>query len=244
MELKKILVVEDENIIAKDLQLILSEAGYHVPYTAANSKDALKYAEELQPDLILMDVIIQGPVDGIATAHIISQTHDTPVIFLSAYSDKKTLERAKQLGSFGYLLKPCDDRELLIAVDFGIQKASVDRLLRDNNRLLKSALCHLEPGAIVVNLDGKIDLINSQAQVILGWMDNEINNRSVSDLIQNFDELVKENKETYEAVFNSKKNGSIKLAFKLQKISDNDKKPTGFLIYISSEMTASLRKVI
>lgn len=129
----KILIVEDESIIAKDLQTILRDAGYEVPHTANNSKDALRFVEEISPDLILMDVIIKGPVDGITTAQIIGTLYDIPVIFLSAYSDKMTLDRARVVGSFGYLLKPCDERELLIAVDFGLQKANMVVCLRDSD---------------------------------------------------------------------------------------------------------------
>jgi CheY-like chemotaxis protein len=234
MEQKKILIVEDENIIAQDLQIILVEAGYHVPYIAANSQAALKYAAELQPDLILMDVMIQGPVDGIVTAQIINDIYDIPIVFLSAYSDGKTLERAKKAGSYGYLLKPYDDRELLIAMEFSIQKASVERILKKSNQLFKSAVCCLEPVAIVVNQSGDITLISEQARHLFGWQIDELPNMAIRELIQNYDELINQKQDSYNAVFNSKHSGPINLSFRMQRLDDNKNNFIGYLIYVSS----------
>jgi PAS domain S-box-containing protein len=233
MERPKILIVEDESIIAKDLQTILGDAGYDVPYTAANSRDALRYTEELKPDLILMDVVIQGPVDGITTAQIINHVYDIPIIFLSAYSDKNTLDRARGVGSFGYLLKPCDERELLIAVDFGLQKARMDRMLKAQNRLLTSVIGNFDAGAIVINEKGIIQLINPQAQAVLGWQDSDLANRHISDLILRFNDVTAENTEDYRAPFISKSNGPLNMEFKVQQLFDQNKVKTGKLIYIA-----------
>ena len=232
MEKTRILIVEDESIIAKDLQSILTEAGYHAPFTAANSKDALKYTEELKPDLILMDVIIQGPVDGITTAQIINHVYDIPIIFLSAYSDKNTLDRARGVGSFGYLLKPCDDKELLIAIDFGLQKARMDRLLKAQNRLLSSVIGHFESGAVVINRLGQIELINPQAQKILGWTDSDLAKKPIDQLVQGFVRLIENPQEEYRAPFITKNNGLIELTFRVQKLKDSDNHDTGALIYV------------
>lgn len=243
MNKTKILVVEDESIIAKDLQTILTEAGYEVPFTASNSKDALKYTEELMPDLILMDVIIQGPVDGITTAQIINHLYDIPIIFLSAYSDKNTLDRARSVGSFGYLLKPCDERELLIAADFGLQKARMDRLLKAKNRLLTAVICNIETGAIVINNDHKIELVNPQAQTILGWKDAELNKKPIQELIQGYDAILQSSNEDLKGPFATKKDGPLQLNFKISPLFDNDNTPTGTLIYISPSKIQENKKV-
>lgn len=228
----KVLIVEDESIIAKDLQTILTEAGYDVPFTAANSRDALKYTEELSPDLILMDVIIQGPVDGITTAQMINHVYDIPIIFLSAFSDKATLDRARGVGSFGYLLKPCDERELLIAVDFGLQKARMDRVLKQQNRLLTSVISNLDGGAIVINADGKVELMNPQAQSVLGWKDAELLKKPIHELIQNFEKITTEPSDSYQGTFISKHKGPMSLNFRIQILSDEKQNKTGRLIYI------------
>ncbi|MEY4616310.1 MAG: hypothetical protein RJB66_1270 [Pseudomonadota bacterium] len=235
MEQTKILVVEDESIIAKDLQNILIEAGYDVPYTAANSKDALKYTEELNPDLILMDVIIQGPVDGITTAQIISHVYEIPIIFISAYSDKATLDRARSIGSFGYILKPCDEKELLITIDFGLQKARMDKLIKAQNRLLSSVLSNLETGAVVINEKGQIEFINPPVQQVLGWKDSELLKKSISELIPNYNQITNQSVEEYQGQFLTKNSGLMDLKFKLQLLTDNNNLPTGKLIQFSFE---------
>jgi CheY-like chemotaxis protein len=232
MNKTKILIVEDESIIAKDMQTILREAGYHVPHTASNSKDALKFTEELTPDLILMDVIIQGPVDGITTAQIISHLYDIPIIFLSAYSDRSTLDRARTVASFGYLLKPCDEKELLISVDFGLQKARMDRLIKNQNKLYSAVICNFETGAIVINPEGKIELVNPQAESILGWKDAEINKKPIHELMPGFGQLNQASRDEQNGSILSKRNGPLNLNIRLQNLTDSEQKVTGTLIYL------------
>lgn len=237
MSKKKILIVEDESIIAKDIQSILTEAGYEVPYFASNSKDALKYIEEIKPDLILMDVIIKGPVDGVTTAQIINQLYDIPIIFLSAYSDNHTLERAKQTSSFGYLLKPCDERELVIAVDFGLQKANMDRLLKNQNKLFSSVICNIETGAIVLNQKRCVELINHQAQLILGWKDFEVLKKNIHEFIPSFESVTLEKKDSYQVNVFTHKSGQALLTLRNIELTDEQNNITGYLIFISAAET-------
>jgi PAS domain S-box-containing protein len=242
MDRIKILVVEDESVIAKDIQTILTEAGYIVPYTASNSKDAVKYAELLKPDLILMDVIIQGPVDGISTAQIINQLYDIPIIFLSAYSDKNTLDRARTVGSFGYLLKPCDEKELLIAVDFGLQKARMDRMIKNQNKLLASVISNIPTGALVINLEGDIELLNGNAQKILGWTENEILKKPFKNYVLNFDPAKAEPNKPYEVSYLNRDGAERPINLQLQKLYSNDGQITGILAYISEPQKNSQKK--
>lgn len=239
----KVLIVEDESIIAKDLQTILREAGYDVPYTAATSKEALKYTEEIKPDLILMDVVIKGSVDGISTAQVINGLYDIPIIFLSAYSDKMTLERARTIGSFGYLLKPCDEKELLIAVDFGLQKARMDRLIKTQNKLYSAALENLEKGVIVLNDAGGIELINPQAQILLGWKEADIQQLTIHHLLPELSTLILETE-------TGKEGGKIKtndnhldgLVFKPQRLMNHEEKICGTLIYVYQDSAPEKKK--
>lgn len=233
MNKKKILIVEDENIIAKDLQHILKEAGYDVPYCASNSKDALKYIDELQPDLILMDVIIKGPVDGITTAQIVNQLYEIPIIFLSAYSDNHTLDRAKQTSSFGYLLKPCDERELVIAVDFGIQKANMDKMIKTQNKLYSSVIKNIDTGAIVLNHKRCIELINTQAQNILGWKDFEVLKKNIHEYIPSYESITTDKKESYKVQVFTSKAGQVLLNLRNIELTDDQNTTTGYLIFLS-----------
>ena len=112
MENASILVVEDEVIVAKDLQNMLEDLGYTVPTTALSGEEAIQKVAELQPELALMDVVLPGNMDGIEAAKQIQTRFDIPVVFLTAHSDDETLRRAKITEPFGYILKPFTEREL------------------------------------------------------------------------------------------------------------------------------------
>ena len=112
MKTRQILVVEDERIVADDIKMILQRLGYVVSGMASSGEEAVKKAEEIHPDLVLMDIVLEGKMDGVESASIIRYRFDIPVVYLTAYSDKKTLERAKVTEQFGYILKPFEDREV------------------------------------------------------------------------------------------------------------------------------------
>jgi len=112
MKTIQILVVEDERIVADDIKMIVQRLGYVVSGMASSGEEAVKKAEEIHPDLVLMDIVLEGKMDGVESASIIRYRFDIPVVYLTSYSDKKTLERAKVTEPFGYILKPFEDREV------------------------------------------------------------------------------------------------------------------------------------
>lgn len=122
-----ILIVEDELLIAKNLSHKLEKLGYEVADIVSSGCDAIQRAGELKPDLILMDIVIKGEIDGIETAAKIHQTLDIPVIYTTAYADEETLQRAEGTGSYGYVLKPFKERELHASIKIALSqhKASV-----------------------------------------------------------------------------------------------------------------------
>lgn len=122
MEYKKILIVEDEWIIANDIKDALMEAGYKITGISASGDDAISQVKNDQPDLILMDVVLQGDLTGIETAKMISARYDIPIIFLSAYDNHFLIEQAKQTDNYGYLLKPFNSKELKIAIELALHK--------------------------------------------------------------------------------------------------------------------------
>jgi diguanylate cyclase (GGDEF)-like protein/PAS domain S-box-containing protein len=126
----RIMLVEDENIIAMDVQQRLETLGYQVVGQVASGPDAIRIAVETRPDLILMDIKIHGPMDGIETAMQIRATQDIPIIYLTAFADENTLKRARQTEAFGYLLKPFEDRELHSAVEIALYKHMMEKKLR------------------------------------------------------------------------------------------------------------------
>ena len=118
----KILVVEDESIIALDIQTSLMSAGYPVAGVVATGEEAIALTQREQPDLILMDIRLQGDLDGIEVADIIRSHHDCPIVFLTAHADRHTLDRAKLTEPFGYLIKPFEDQSLITTIEIALAR--------------------------------------------------------------------------------------------------------------------------
>ena len=129
-----ILVVEDERVVARDIEESLVRMGYDVVGLAASSSECLAHAEEHRPDLVLMDIRIEGAVDGIETARILRSRFDVPVIFLTAYADDQTVARAKETEALGYILKPFRAGELKSAVEIALFKHAMETRLKPRER--------------------------------------------------------------------------------------------------------------
>ena len=115
---RSILVVEDESIVAQDIQSTIKNIGHEVAGWATSAEEAVALTDETRPDVVLMDIRLGGDDDGIVAAEQIRQHFDVPVIFLTAFADEETLARAKLAGPFGYIVKPFDDSDLRAAIDF------------------------------------------------------------------------------------------------------------------------------
>ena len=111
-----VLIVEDEAIVAEDLRQTLIEQGFDAFAVASSGEEALARAAARRPDVVLMDIRIQGPLDGIAVAAALRERFGMPIIFLTAHADESTLERAKSTEPFGYLIKPVKSTELKISI--------------------------------------------------------------------------------------------------------------------------------
>lgn len=141
MSHEKILVVEDEMIVAKDLQNKLLKLGYEVPAIVSSGEDAIEKAGEIKPDLILMDIVLKGKIDGIRAAVRITSIIDIPVVYLTAYIDDDTVERAKKTGPFGYIVKPFEDKDLYANIEVALYKHKFEKnmktKLQQENKELK-----------------------------------------------------------------------------------------------------------
>jgi CheY-like chemotaxis protein len=131
-----ILIVEDETLVAENLSGRLANLGYEVAGIAAGAEQAIALAGRLRPNLVLMDIWLEGPTDGIEAAEVIRQQHDIPVIYLTAHSDPATLARAKVSGPFGYILKPFEQRELATQIELALYKHQADRELVEGRQRL------------------------------------------------------------------------------------------------------------
>ena len=181
MGIGNILVVEDERITAKDIKRSLEKAGYCVTATASTGEDAIKYSEKYKPDIVLMDIKLEGEVDGIAAAETITSEFAIPVIYLTSYSDKSTVERAKTTHPsafilkepFGFLHKPFEENELYTAIDIILKRNSDEDLLKNQDKILASILKTISDGVIAIDSDERVKFMNSAAEKITGW--SEIN---------------------------------------------------------------------
>ena len=126
----KILIVEDESIVGLDIQNRLQHLGYEVPGVASSGEEAIQLASEIEPDLVLMDIMLQGDIDGVESADIIRERFGFSVIFLTAYSDENTLQRAKITEPFGYILKPFKERELYTTIEVVLSRHEAEIKLR------------------------------------------------------------------------------------------------------------------
>jgi CheY-like chemotaxis protein len=127
METEKIMIVEDEAILALELKMILTQRGFTITSIASSGKKAILNADKDHPDLILMDISLNGAMNGIEAASIIRESADIPIIFLTAFAEQETIERAKMVMPFGYILKPYQERELSITIDNALYVAKVNK---------------------------------------------------------------------------------------------------------------------
>ena len=162
MNQASVLIVEDESIVALDIQTTLRGLGYQVVGIAMSGAEALRFVEELRPDLVLMDIGLSGAVDGIHTAQQIRLLFDIPIIFLSAFTDEATLQRARQAEPFGFVIKPFDEQDLHTSIEIGLYKHRMERRLRRQSRQLEMRVQELDCLYQVSRMLGKREQSSSQ----------------------------------------------------------------------------------
>jgi PAS domain S-box-containing protein len=174
-----ILVVEDENIVARDIRSRLERQGYDVCAVVPSGEEAVEAAGVHRPDLVLMDIMLKGEMDGIAAADIIRNRYDIPVVYLTAYLDDATIQRAKITEAFGYLLKPFEERELQITIEMALYKHTAERRIRFHASLLEQVR------NAVLATDASLRILdwNRFAAELYGWPDAEVLGRSIFDII-------------------------------------------------------------
>jgi PAS domain S-box-containing protein len=182
-DIKKILIIEDDGIIAKDLENILSSKGYDVCGIASTVEESISKFESTDPDLILADIIIKGFGDGIEAANKIKKKKNVPVIYLSAYTDDMTIERAKITEPYGYILKPFDEKELLITIEMALYKHSIYANIKEKSEKFKELIDAKKELAILVSADGTVLAINQYGISYLRLKEEEIIGEKIGNLI-------------------------------------------------------------
>lgn len=183
MSQTKVLIVEDELLVASSIAENLERAGYLVAGMASSAIEALAIAENSSPDLVLMDIRIKGPVDGVRTAEQIRDRFRIPVIFLTAHSDGKTLDRAKLAEPFGYMLKPVSQASLLTGIEVALYKHSIDQKLEEHRAWLETILQTTAEAVIVTDIEGRIQFLNSAAENLTELKQARVRGRILDDVL-------------------------------------------------------------
>jgi PAS domain S-box-containing protein len=181
-QLIQILVVEDEYILAMNMQECLESLGYDVVDIVDTAEAAIEKAAEQRPHLILMDIRLRGEMDGIQAAEQIWHQFQIPIIYVTGHSDHKTVERATLTFPFGYVLKPVNEKELYVAI-----QTALNRYQRE--QFLSSVLRGMGDGVVVVNTQLQIKYLNPAAEVLTGWKLEEVIEREVTEVLQFIDEI-------------------------------------------------------
>jgi len=176
-----ILIVEDNTIVAEDIRVRVERMGYQVTDCVTRGETALNSVDNNPPDLILMDIKLKGQMNGIETSACIhASQHDIPVIYLTAYADEETLERAKRTEPFGYIVKPFEDKDLRSAIEIAIYKHQMDRKLRVSEEWLRTTLASIGDGVITTDMNGCVTFMNPVAESLTGWPQDEAHGKPLT----------------------------------------------------------------
>jgi diguanylate cyclase (GGDEF)-like protein/PAS domain S-box-containing protein len=174
MSKARIMVVEDEGIVAMDIKLRLTSMGYEVVGHATSGGQAIRLASDTQPDLIMMDIKLKGPMDGIETAEQIRSQKDIPIIYLTAFADESTLQRARITEPSGYILKPFQERELAIAIDMALYKHQMENSLRESEERFMLAIQGANDGIWDWNLNQNTIYFSQRCNDIIGYKEQKM----------------------------------------------------------------------
>lgn len=169
MKNNEILVVEDERIVGKDIQNTLQELGYSVFPVVSTGEEAIKSVEKNRPDLVLMDIKLKGKMDGIKAAEEIHKNFDIPIIYLTAYADEETINRAKFTSANGYIVKPFEKRELKSNIEIALYKNKMEQKLRIKDHAISSSI----NGIVITDVSGNIDFVNDSFMMMWGYKNRD-----------------------------------------------------------------------
>jgi len=178
----RILVVEDEVIVLRDLQQTLTHLGYDVPAVATSGAAAIAQAAAVRPDLVLMDIRLRGSMDGITAAQQIRTQLAIPVVYVTAHSDTGTLQRVQPTAPYGYVLKPFNERELYVAVETALYRHKVEDKLKQMEQWLAATLKSIGDAVIATDHAGMITFMNPTAEALTGWTQADTLGRPLTEV--------------------------------------------------------------
>jgi PAS domain S-box-containing protein len=169
----RILIVEDEHIVSLFLRGCLEKLEYGISGVVTSGAEALEAAAQVRPDLVLMDIHIQGRMDGIETAEKIREEFDIPIVYVTALGDAGTLQRAKLTRPYGYIIKPFSEKDLGPAIEIALMRHSLESKVRESERWLSGAFRSLQEAVFVTDLRALVAYMNPAAEGLTGWAQSE-----------------------------------------------------------------------
>ena len=188
MKPAKILIVEDDRVVARDIQQQLGRIGHAVVGITARGEDVLPLALSTQPEMVLMDIRLEGAVDGIDAAQQIREHCHIPVVFLTAYADDETVERASITEPFGYILKPFEDSQLRTVIEMALYKHTAERKLRESELRFVTTLSSIGDAVIAADNHALVTFLNPVAEALTGWSQGDAVGRPLADVFRIVDE--------------------------------------------------------
>jgi PAS domain S-box-containing protein len=183
----RILIVEDEPIVALDLQQEIQQMGCEVVGVAESAEEALLAVSNCQTDLALMDIRIVGTMDGIQTARLLRNMYQTPTIFLTSYCDETTIARAARAMPYGYLTKPFQGGELRATLQVALHKAKLDARRNAEHDTMALTMSGMHEGVLLLNCDGRAQLMNPAAENLSGWTLTQAKGRHLTEILKLYD---------------------------------------------------------
>lgn len=181
-EATKFLLVEDEIIVAKDIKNSLENVGYTVTGIADSGELAIEKAALTQPNLVLMDIRLKGDMDGVQAAQEVWNRFNITVVYLTANSDKSTLQRAKATAPFGYVAKPFKEKELHTAVEIAVHRHQLETKLKQREQWLDTILSSIGDAVLATDNQNRITLLNPAAQALTGWKQEDTLGRNSTEV--------------------------------------------------------------
>ena len=182
----RVLIVEDERVVAEDVGRSLNKLGYSVVGIVSSGEEAVKKTEELGPDLVLMDIVLKGGMDGVEAAEEIRGRFRIPVVYVTAYADDETLKRAKETEPFGYILKPFEERELYTSIEVALYRHKMEAELRSSRQQLRNLAAHLqsvreeERAGIARELHDEMGQALTALKMDLSWLNKRLTKDDIS----------------------------------------------------------------
>ena len=237
----KVLIVEDDPMLALDLRYEVELLGYEVVGLAESADEALIASEENKPDLALMDINIAGSMDGIQTARMLYAADRVPVIFLTSASDDATVSRAAKERLYGYLVKPFKRNELKAAMHVAMQKAAADAEQESETQTMANTVGALPQGVLTVTLDHKVQFMNAAAEQMTGLENSEVRGKKLFSVLNITDSrrhaLPELNNaadaagsEEFGCSLSSKRGEKVVVDFAVTPLSDQSGNRTGFVV--------------